>query len=208
MKKLTDLFKVAELTRAQTQYGYILAGMKRGETSNLAEHHYLVTFVAWQLALFVNSKGAKINTQKVLEFCLIHDMGELFGGDIAMPYAKVNPKAREFAKAFEAENQKFLSTFFGDQQKYYQALSDEIMDAKSDEAIIAKLADYIELTHFKHYAGYFAEKDLELVVPKLKQMVGSLHDEVAKSELEKFIETWPDELRQGPVNDVLFGKSK
>jgi 5'-deoxynucleotidase YfbR-like HD superfamily hydrolase len=182
--------------------------MKRNETSSLAEHHYLVTFVAWQLALFANSKGAKIDVLKVLEFCLIHDLGELFGGDIAMPYAKANPKAREYAKAFEAENQKFLSNFFGERQKHYQALSDEIMDAKSDEAIIAKLGDYIELTHFKHYAGYFSEGDLELVVPKLKQMVSGLKDEVAKSELSKFIDSWPGEVNNGHARDVMFGEEK
>ena len=208
MQKLTDLFKIAELTRAQTQYGYILAGMKRGETSNLAEHHYLVTFVAWQLALFANSKGAKINVPKVLEFCLVHDLGELFGGDIAMPYAKANPKAWEYAKAFEAENQKFLSNFFGEQQKYYQELSDEIMDAKSDESIIAKLADYIEATHFKHYANYFSIDDIELVVPKLRQMLDSMKDEVAKSELSKFLDDWPGEISNGHARNALFEGEK
>jgi len=74
MDYLTNLFKIIELTRSQSQYGYILAGIKRGDLSNLAEHHYLVTFIAWQLTLYVKSKGAKISVQKVLEFSLIHDL--------------------------------------------------------------------------------------------------------------------------------------
>ncbi len=117
MDHLAKLFKLLEITRSQPQYGYALAGIPKGELSDLAQHHYLVTFIAWQLALSVQSKGAKINVQKVLEYSLIHDLGELFGGDIAMPYAKANPKARILAKAFEAENQKYLANFFGAQAR-------------------------------------------------------------------------------------------
>src|SRR5579872_6043877 len=127
MNHLAKLFKLLEITRSQPQYGYALAGIPKAELSDLAQHHYLVTFIAWQLALSVQAKGAKINVQKVLEFCMVHDLGELFGGDIAMPYAKANPKARTLAKAFEAENQNYLSAFFGPQSKHYKELSDEIM---------------------------------------------------------------------------------
>ena len=75
MEHLTNLFKLIELTRSQPQYGYALAGIQQDELSNLAEHHYLVTFVAWQLASQVKRAGANIDIQKVLEFCLIHDLG-------------------------------------------------------------------------------------------------------------------------------------
>ena len=132
-----------ELTRSQPQYGYALAGIQQDELSNLAEHHYLVTFIAWQLASQVKKAGAKIDVEKVLEFGLVHDLGELFGGDISMPYAKANPKARKHAKAFEEENQRFLSKFFGNQSEHFKELGHKILDAKSDEAIIAKIADPI-----------------------------------------------------------------
>jgi len=143
MNHLTNLFKLMELTRSQPQYGYALAGIQQDELSNLAEHHYLVTFIAWQLASQVKKAGAKIDVEKVLEFGLVHDLGELFGGDISMPYAKANPKARKHAKAFEEENQRFLSKFFGNQSEHFKELGHKILDAKSDEAIIAKIADPI-----------------------------------------------------------------
>src|SRR5579872_1840337 len=133
MNHLAKLFKLLEITRSQPQYGYALAGIPKAELSDLAQHHYLVTFIAWQLALGVQAKGAKIDVQKVLEFALIHDLGELFGGDIAMPYARANPKARQLAKAFEEENQKYLATFFGDQAKHYTELSTEIMETAVNE---------------------------------------------------------------------------
>jgi len=183
-----------EYTRAMPQYGYVLSGIKQDELSNLAEHHYLVTFVAWQLALMVNKKGADVNVAKVLEFSLIHDLGELFGGDIAMPYAKANPEARTAAKKFEAENHKFLATYFGDHQEYFQKISDEIMDAQSDEAIISKLADYIEVTQYKQYMKLLDASDVKMIEPKLIEKVEKMSNEVAREELKTFISQWVNEV--------------
>ena len=84
-----------------------------------------------------------------MEFCLIHDIGELMGGDISALYAMMNKRARKFAKAFEEENQKYLAKFFGDEAKYIRKITKEILDAKSDEALVAKIADYVECAHYK-----------------------------------------------------------
>ncbi len=132
MKHLTNLFKILELTRSMPQYGYVLGGIQQDELSNIAEHQYLVTLFAWQMARNLHSKGAKIDILKVIEISLVHDIGELFGGDIAMLYGKVNPKAKEHAKAFEYENQKFLAKFFGSEKANFEALIPEITDAQSD----------------------------------------------------------------------------
>src|SRR3989338_10565812 len=134
MKHLTNLFKLVEITRSQSQYGYALSGIQKHELSDLACHHYLVTFIAWQIARSLNRAGATLNIEKVLEFALTHDLGELFGGDIAMPYGAINPRARKLAKAFEEENQRFFSQFFGEDRAHLKALTKEILNAKSDEA--------------------------------------------------------------------------
>ncbi|OHB15498.1 MAG: hypothetical protein A2431_00800 [Candidatus Zambryskibacteria bacterium RIFOXYC1_FULL_39_10] len=193
-----------ELTRSQPQYGYALAGIQQDELSNLAEHHYLVTFTAWQLASQVKKAGAKIDIQKVLEFCLIHDLGELFGGDIAMPYARANPKAKIHAKAFEEENQRFLSKFFGNQSDYFKELGREILNAKSDECIIAKIADYIEVTHYKQYVKVFSKFDTDLVKPKLMEMIGKMKDPIAKRELNKFIKSWTVNISKKDIPEILY----
>lgn len=161
---------------------------------NLAEHHYMVTLIAWQLATSVNSAGAKIDVAKALEFALIHDIGELFGGDISMPYAKANPKAREFAKKFEGENHRFISGFFGPQKDHFANLSAEILDADSDEARIVKVADYIEVTHYKFFMGNFVKDDVILVADKIREKIVGMKDEIAKSELSIFIDAWQKEM--------------
>lgn len=178
----------------QPQYGYAVAG---GNTriGNLAEHHYLVTMLGWQLSEFVNSKGANIDIHKVTKFCLLHDIGELFGGDIGMYYAKANPSARTCAKKFEEENQKFLSKYFNN-QKDVQDLTKEILDSESDEAHIAKVADYLEVTHYKLFNGQLKKKDIELITPKLVEKIKKIKDEIAKKELLRFVSDWKKKMVQ------------
>ena len=161
---------------------------------NLAEHHYMVAMVSWQLASSVNAAGAHLDIAKVFEFASIHDIGELFGGDISMPYAKANPKAREFAKKFEVENHAYISKFFGPQARRFSELSAEILEADSDEARIVKVADYLEVTHYKFFIGRFVKADVELVSSKIDAMIGGMKDEVAKKELTSFVKEWKKEM--------------
>ena len=192
MDKITELINLLEIARIQPQYGYAVAG---GNTriSNLAEHHYLVTMLAWQLCELVNKKGAKIDTYKVLKFSLLHDIGELFGGDIGMYYAKANPQARTYAKQFEEENQKFLANYFSNKDEVLE-LTKEILESQSDEAHIAKIADYLEVTHYKFFNGQLKKKDIELIAPKLAEKVEKLEDEIAKDELLRFVRAWKEKM--------------
>ena len=207
MKHLTKLFKLLELTRSQPQSGYALAGIPLEDLSSLASHHYLTTFFAWQITLNLNNVGAGLNVQRVLELCLIHDLGELFGGDIAMPYAIVNPKARELAKAFEMENQKFLANYFGKAKDNFNNLGDEVFNAESDEGLIYKIADYIECIHYKLYLKELAQEDLDMVSEKLAKMAGSLKNEPASKVLSEFLESWEkDLLRDNSESQILNSK--
>jgi len=206
MNHLAKLFQLLELTRSQPQYGYALAGIPKAELSDLAQHHYLVTIIAWHITRVLNSKGANLDVGKVLEFAMIHDLGELFGGDISMPYAKANPKARQLAKAFEEENQKYLAKFFGDDRNYIEKLGKEILDASIDEALVAKLADYIECTHFKSYVGKLTKGDITMANQKMKIIAGKINNEVCKTNAINLVESWSNQLETG-VGEI-FESSK
>ena len=197
MQHLTKLFKLIELTRSQPQYGYALAGIAKQDLSDLAQHHYLVAFIAWQLAKNLQASGAQISVEKVLEFAMIHDLPELLGGDISMPYAKANPRAYRLAKAFESENQRYLSKFFGSTAKHYKTLGQEIFKAKTDEAIIAKIADYLEVVHYKEYVGMVTAGDIEMSSNKIRRNIKKLKDKVANAELERFVAVWGQEMKTG-----------
>jgi putative hydrolase of HD superfamily len=192
MKKIVDLINLLQITRAQQQYGYAIGG---GNTriSNLAEHHYLVAMIGWQLSAFVNEKGAKIDVCKVIKFCLLHDIGEIFGGDIGMYYAKANPKARSLAKQFEEENQKFLSKYFNNKKEMLK-LTKEILESSSDESHIAKIADYIELIHYKLFNAQLKKRDIKLIMPKLIEKIKKIKNTIAKKELLKFVNFWEEKM--------------
>jgi 5'-deoxynucleotidase YfbR-like HD superfamily hydrolase len=207
MKNLPNLFKIVELTRAQVQYGYLLSGIKKDQLSNLAEHHYLVTFIGWQLALNLKQAGANIDVLKVLEFCLIHDLGELMGGDISGWYGKMNPRAKKMAKTFEEENQRFLTKFFGNDSKRFRKMAKEILIAKSDEALIAKVADNIEALNFKVYIGAFREADKKFNSERISGFIRKVKDKVAKNLLDEFVNEWLKNVESADYIEILDGKS-
>lgn len=194
MKQFTRLIRLLEITRSQPQYGYALSGIPKGELSDLAQHHYLVTMIAWTLARAAKRAGSSISVEAVLEHALVHDLGELFGGDIAMPYAKANPPARTAAKEFERLNQQHLATFFGEDEAYFDGLSGEVLDAHRNEALIAKIADYIEVTHYKLYVRRLSPGDLIMAGKKVNEMLANLTDRVAADAISQLIASWAEDL--------------
>lgn len=203
MKKLIYLLQLLQNTRHQPQYGYNISGITKQEMSDLAQHHYLVTFIAWQLCRKVNNTGGKINTERVLEICMVHDLGELFGGDINSFYAKANPVARKLAKEFEYENNKFLSKFFEDDSAYYLELIDEMQELKTEESILAKVADYIEVLNFKQRLNRLVGEDLDFA-NSIKQIASKLSNENNKTSIMLFLEEWTEQLNNGTQPAKLF----
>jgi 5'-deoxynucleotidase YfbR-like HD superfamily hydrolase len=190
MEDFNRLFNLLELTRSMPQSGYALLGLPKDQLSDLAQHQYLVAMIAWQLARGANRAGANLNVEKVLELALVHDLGELFGGDIAMPYGHANKKAKKLAKAFEEENLKYLSKFFGDDKKYVAKIFEEIKEHKTDEGIVAKLADYIECSHYRLYMNAVDKNDQEFNLEKINGFLKKMKDPAAKKYLSECVESW------------------
>ncbi len=207
MDNLTKLFRLIQTTRSVPLYGYALSEVPSGDIPDLAQHHYAVTFIAWQLARHLKGAGAQISVERIMEFALIHDLGELLGGDIAMPYARANPRAKKLATAFELENQRYLSKFFGTEKGYFLKLAKEIKDAKSDEAMVAKFADYIAITHDKLFAKRLSPGDLIMAKNKIQKFLNKIKDPIAKQEMTAFTKTWLSELGKSKITE-LFEEAK
>jgi 5'-deoxynucleotidase YfbR-like HD superfamily hydrolase len=203
MDHLAKLFRLVQTTRSIPLYGYALSEISKADIPDLAQHQYLVTFISWQLARHLKRAGANISVEKVMEFALIHDLGELFGGDIAMPYARANKKAKKLATAFELENQRFLSRFFGPDKTHFLKLANEIKDAKSDEAMVAKFADYMEVTHEKLFARRLAPGDLVMAKNKMGKFLAKLKDPIAKKEMDGLTKAWLAELKQTKPTELF-----
>lgn len=206
MESLAKTFRLLELTRAQAQYGYVLAEIPKGELSDLAQHHYLVTAFAWQLARTINSLGGKLSVERVLEISLVHDLGELFGGDIAMPYAKANPAAKRKAIEFEKENHRFLSEYLYEDSKYLKALFEEASEPTSDEALVAKIADYMEVTHYKLYVHHLTKKDVGMVTNRMSDFISHMGGKENKKFAKMIVKEWEKEMIK--PTEELFEKYK
>lgn len=193
MAESQRFLRLLQATRAMPQSGYVLSGIKKSDISDLAQHHYLVTITGWYLAGLIKGQRGKINLERVLEICLIHDLGELFGGDIAMPYGKENPVAHKLAKAFERENQRYLTTLLNN-DGHTKELFKETNELVSDEAIVAKVADYIEVTEYKRYLGRLTEGDVTMVGKRMIKMIAKLKHLRTKDFLTEFINNWAEEL--------------
>jgi 5'-deoxynucleotidase YfbR-like HD superfamily hydrolase len=194
MKNLAKLLSLLQLTRHQTLYGYIPNGIKRQELPTLAEHSYLTALTAWRLVKNLAKTGAKINLARVLELAFVHDLGELFGGDISMPYARLNPKAKKLARDFEKENIKFLARFMGNDESEFIALAEELFEIKSDEAIIAKIADYMECAHFMASVDRLSKKTLDRIKNRAASVAGKAKNKNIQNSIDKEIESWAKDI--------------
>lgn len=205
MNHLTKLFKIIEITRNQPQYGYNLSGIQKSDLSDLAQHHYLVTFIAWQLALHLKDKGANVDVLKILEISMVHDLGELLGGDISFHYGRAHKVARQAAKAFEKENILFLSKLFGNQSKRFIELTDlERQITPSDEAIVARFADLVECLHYKLTLNKLDARDIEETVADLSKRLEGVKDPVVKTELSAFLKEWSKTLLLEAPTDIIW----
>ena len=202
MENALKFLKLIQATRSQPQYGYVPSGIKKSELSDLAQHHYLVTLTAWYLARLVKAAGGVVDLERVLEICLLHDLGELFGGDIARPYAIANPAANKLAKAFEQENQRYLTSIIGD-ANHVKELFQEGNFPESTEAVVAKIADYMEVTHYKHYLRVMTKGDVKMVVLSMNRMISGLTDQKSKKFLTKFVKDWSSLLRKDDGSELF-----
>jgi putative hydrolase of HD superfamily len=71
---------------------------------NDAEHSYSLTMLAWYL---IDSLGLKLDKQKVFEYCLTHDLVEIYAGDTYFldEAAKATKAAREKAAQVQMQNE-------------------------------------------------------------------------------------------------------
>lgn len=116
-----------------------------GREESTAEH-------SWRLALLagmVLKEYPQLDGQKVLMMCLIHDMGEIYDGDIS---AALLPDAGEkFQMEFDAVQQVF-GLLPEEQRDEMMALWQEYNDDSSPEAHLVKALDKAE-TIIQHNQG-------------------------------------------------------
>jgi putative hydrolase of HD superfamily len=73
-RTLLEILEVAERLKDATRHCYT----SKGRHESVAEHSWMMTLMAF----FLREEFPDVNMDKVIEMCIIHDLGEAFTGDI------------------------------------------------------------------------------------------------------------------------------
>ena len=73
-RKLLEILEVAEHLKDATRHCYT----SKGRHESVAEHCWMMTLMAF----FMKDEFPDVDMNKVMEMCIIHDLGEAFTGDI------------------------------------------------------------------------------------------------------------------------------
>lgn len=116
-----------------------------GREESTAEHSWRMSLLA---SIFL-SEYPQLDGKKVLLMCLVHDMGELYGGDIS---AVLRPDPREKYEEEYAAVQKVFGLLPKEQGDQLLALWSEYNENKTPEAHLVKALDKAE-TIIQHNQG-------------------------------------------------------
>lgn len=145
MKKLLQLLSILQLSKEMPLTGFLAAGIKLNDTETLAEHHYGCTLIAYFLLAKIKQAGGTINERQVILMLLIHDLGELFGGDVAGPLSRKYPDLREHKDQIGLRATDMLSEYMDNNTaKEIKALFNEFEFGDSDERWVGKIIDQMD----------------------------------------------------------------
>ncbi|MFA4831357.1 MAG: HD domain-containing protein [Patescibacteria group bacterium] len=155
MKNLIKLLSVLQLTKDQPLTGYISSGIKLHETPSLAEHHYTTILMAYLIAQKIKEAGGAIEERKIILMTMIHDLPELFGGDISAPLNRKYPDLREYKNKIGERAIAMLASHMDEPtRKEFVALHQELNAGATDEAVVCKIMDQMDHQLFLEYHNH------------------------------------------------------
>ena len=179
-RTLLEILEVAERLKDATRHCYT----SKGRHESVAEHSWMMTLMAF----FLREEFPDVNMDKVIEMCIIHDLGEAFTGDIpAFDKTSVDEETEE---ALLYGWVKSLPEPFAGKML---ALYEEMAKRETKEAKVYKAIDGLEAVIQHNFS------DLSTWIPKeyelnktyaydkvaFSEYLTALRDEVKKDTMEK-----------------------
>ena len=194
MLKLLRLLSLLQITKQQPLTGYIAAGIKLSEIPTLAEHQYGAAMSAFLVCDTIVQRGGKIDTQKIVLMLLLHDLGELFGGDISGPLNRRFPELREYKDKIGERAVQLLTEFVSNlEREKIIALHHEFEKENTDEKWIAKILDQMDHQFFLEHHHYRQRLTAEkhdyrdtFVHDHIYQLAEKISDPAARAFFEEF----------------------
>lgn len=183
-RKLLEIMDVAERLKDATRHCYT----RNGRHESVAEHSWMATLMAF----FMRDEFPEVNMDKVIEMCIIHDLGEAFTGDIPS-FDKTNADEEKE----EALLMRWVNTLPEPYAERMKALYEEMAERKTMEARVYKAIDGLEAVIQHNFS------DLSTWIPReyelnktyaddkvaFSEYMTALREEIRKDTLEKLGET-------------------
>lgn len=178
---LLEALKVAERLKDTTRHCYT----RNGRRESVAEHSWMMTLMAF----FMKDEFPEVDIDKVIQMCIIHDLGEAFTGDIP---------AFDKTAADEAAEEKLLYNWVNTLPDHYakemMALYDEMAKRETIEAKLYKAIDGLEAV-IQHNIS-----DLSTWIPREYEMNKTYaNDKVSFSE---YLQTLREEMRKDTLKKL------
>lgn len=171
-----------------------------GWKQSIAEHTHRMLFIALILANFEKAKGKKIDTEKLLEMCMVHDFGEARALDldwISQKYTQSDElRAIQDAVKDLPIGKRILDLYL------------EYKERKTPESIIVKEADHLELLLTLREIEENGNKQAkDWIKPLLKR----LNTDISRKIAREIIKTSPTDWWYANKKDkywIIGGKDK
>lgn len=174
-RKLLEALSVAEHLKDATRHCYT----KNGRHESVAEHSWMMTLMAF----FMRDEFPEVDMDKVIRMCIIHDLGEVFTGDIpTFEKTSVNEKT---------EKELLFGWLISLPQKYsdeMMALYEEMDKRETIEAKVYKAIDSLEAL-IQHNIS-----DLSTWIPKEYELNKTYADD--KVAFSEYLKELREEIRK------------
>ena len=179
-RELLEALKIAERLKDTTRHCYT----SKGRHESVAEHSWNMTLMAF----FIKNEFPEIDINKVIQMCIIHDLGECFIGDIP---TFLKTKEHETSEETLLNNWiKSLPKTTGDEMLN---LYKEMKERKTLEAKIFKAIDSLEalIQHNFSDISTWSENEFDLNLTyaddrvSFSQYLTLLREEIRKDTIQK-----------------------
>ncbi len=180
-RTLLDALSIAERLKDTTRHCYT----RKGRHESVAEHSWMMTLMAF----FMRDEFPEVDMDKVIKMCIIHDLGEVFTGDIPT-FDKTNSN--------EKTEEELLYNWVNTLPKNYATemieLYDEMARRETIEAKVYKVIDSLEAL-IQHNIS-----DLSTWIPKEYELNKTYADD--KVVFSEYLKRLREEIRRDTLEKL------
>lgn len=180
-RALLDALNVAERLKDTTRHCYT----RQGRHESVAEHSWMMTLMAF----FMRDEFPKVDMDKVIRMCIIHDLGEAFTGDIP-----AFDKTGENEKVEEALLYGWVKTLPSNYADEMISLYEEMARRETIEAKVYKAIDGLEAV-IQHNIS-----DLSTWIPKEYELNKTYADD--KVACSEYLKELREEIRKDTLKKI------